>query len=72
MGYFGSGVPVPGRHVGARVRNTVPGDFYVDTGTVIETSGVRDVRVIWDDETTPDPDRGWWKLGRNVEYIAGT
>ena len=65
--------PVPGHRVRARVRNTRPGDFHVDTGTVIEITGTHDVSVRWDDETTPDPSgRTWWALGRNVEHMEGT
>lgn len=59
----------PACRVGARVRNTVPGDFHVDTGRVIETSGTHDVRVWWDDEATPEPGRGWWTLDVNVEPL---
>lgn len=55
------------------MRNTVPGDFHVDTGVVIETSGTHDVSVRWDDEATPDPSgRTWWTLDVNVEYVPGT
>jgi hypothetical protein len=74
MGLFGGQrIPHPGCHVGARVRNTVPGDFHVDTGVVIETSGTHDVSVRWDDEATPDPSgRTWWTLDVNVEYVPGT
>ena len=40
MGLFKrSSTPHPGCHVGARVRNTRPGDFHVDTGEVIDVAG---------------------------------
>lgn len=69
MSLFRDSVSVSGHSVGARVRNTVPGDFAAD-GTVIEILGTRDVRVLWDDEDAPESnDRGWWVIGKNVEHI---
>lgn len=66
-------VPHPGCHIGARVRNTRPGDFHVDTGEVIDVAGTHDVSVQWDDESSPDPSgRTWWTLGKDVEHIPGT
>lgn len=60
--------PHPACRVGARVRNTVPGDFAVDTGTVVETFGTHDVSVLWDDEDSLDPSgRTWWTLTVDVE-----
>jgi hypothetical protein len=71
MKIFGRRMMHPGCHVGARVRNM--GDFYVDTGTVIETMGTHDVSVRWDDEATPDPSgRTWWILDKDVEHLEGT
>lgn len=68
MRFFGrKGSPVC--PVGTRMRNTVPGDFACD-GTVIETSGTHDVRILWDDEDSPEPNgRGWWVAGGNVEPV---